>query len=111
MMSDLSVFINEQLVFEYDRSTKLDDKQLGFLDKMDLDMERGFRIHGELITRPDSKQKATFVAMNLLKALQQENDAKIAVSCAYLTSRLPHAVELHARDQDNRINIEFIEEH
>ena len=110
-MSNLSVFINDQLVFEYDRSTKLDDKQLAFLDKMDSDMARGFRISGELITKPGSKQKATFVAMNLLKALKQDDDAKIAVSCAYLNSRLPHTKEMHARDQGDRINIEFIEEH
>ncbi len=110
-MSNLNILINDQLVFEYDRSTKLDDKQLEFLDKMDSDMDRGFRIFGELITTPDTKQKATFVAMNLLKALKHDDDAKIAVSCAYLNSRLPHAVEMHARDRDNRIDIEFVEEH
>ena len=74
-------------------------------------MDRGFKISGELITKPDTKQKATFVAMNLLKALKQDDDARIVVACAYLNSRLPHTVEVHARDQGNRINIEFIEEH
>ena len=110
-MTNLSIMINDQLAFEYDRSTKLDDKQLAFLDKMDSDMDRGFKIHGELINKPDIKQKATFVAMNLLKALKQDDHAKMTVSCAYLISRLPHAIELHARDQGGRINIEFIEEH
>lgn len=110
-MNKLSVFINDQLAFEYDRSTELDNKQLEFLERMDRDMDRGFKIYGELIAEPDSKQKAAFVAMNLLKALQQEDNAKIAVSCAYLSNRLPHVVEVHARDQGSRVNIEFIEEH
>lgn len=110
-MRNLSILINNQLAFEYDRATKLDAKQLAFLDKMDSDMARGVKISGELISMPDRKQKATFVAMNLLKALKQEDHAKIAVSCAYLISRLPHAVEMHATDQGKAINIEFVEEH
>ncbi len=110
-MNKLSVLINDQLAFEYDRSTEIDEKQLAFLDRMDRDMDRGLKIHGELVSEPDSKQRAIFMAMNLVKALQQEDNAKIAVSCAYLCSRLPHVIEVHARDQGKRIHIEFIEEH
>jgi hypothetical protein len=57
------------------------------------------------------KQRACFVAMKLLKALQQENNAKIAVYCVYLAKRLPHLFEVHAKDQGKRVNIEFVEEH
>jgi hypothetical protein len=110
-MSNLSIFINEQLAYEYDRARELDDNQQEFLDKMDGDMDRGVKIHGEMVAEPDSKQKATFVVMNLLRALQQDDEARITVYCAYLTSRLPHTVEVHARDGDQRIDIEFVEEH
>jgi hypothetical protein len=110
-MNTLSVYINDQLAFEYDRATTLDEKQLAFLDKMDRDMARSVRIYGELIADPDTKQRASFVTMNLLKALQQENNAKIAVYYAYLAKRLPHLLEVQAKDQGNRINIEFVEEH
>ena len=110
-MNILSFFINDQLAFEYDRSMELGDKQLEFLERMDRDMDRGFKIYGEMVAEPDSKQKATFVAMNMLKAMQQDDNSKIMASCAYLSSRLPHVVEVHARDQGSRINIEFVEEH
>ena len=110
-MNTLNLFINEQLTFEYDRSTPLEEAQLSFLDKMDADMDRGFKIHGELISEPDTKQKATFVAMNLLRALQQDDDGKIAVACAYIGNRLPHVIEVRASDQGDRIHIEFVEEH
>ena len=110
-MKTVGIFINDQLAFECDRSIELDDAQLEFLDKMDQDMDRGIKVYGELIRNPDIKQKATFVAMNLLKALQQQDDGKISVSCAYVNQRLPHVIEVHARDQDNRIDIEFVEEH
>ena len=110
-MNKLSLFVNDQLTFEYERSTELDDKQLEFLEKMDKNMESGFRIYGEMIAKPDVQQKATFVTMNLIRALQQEDHAKVAVSCAYLATHLPHTAEVHARDQDDRIAIEFVEEH
>ena len=110
-MGFLDFLINDQLAFQYDRSTVLDDRQLAFIEQMDRDMDRGIRMYGELITEPDSRQKASFVAMNLLKGLQQQDNARIEVSCAYLSSRLPQVVEVHARDMDGRVTIEFIEQH
>lgn len=110
-MNKLDIVVNDRLVYECDRSTRLDDQQLEFLDKMDQDMDRGFRIHGETISQPDMKQKATFVAMNLLKALKQEDQAKTAVACAYIRQRLPGVIEVHARDLGDRIHIEFVEAH
>ena len=109
-MKKLSVFINEHVVFEYDRDITFEEQQLTFIDKMNNDMERGIKIRGELIPHPDSKQCATFVVMNLIKALQQENTASIAASCAYLVNRHPALVEVHANDHENSINIEFIDE-
>ncbi|MBL7002544.1 MAG: hypothetical protein ISR69_00785 [Gammaproteobacteria bacterium] len=107
----LGIFVNEQFVFEYDTSTELDDQQLAFLQKMDADMDKGIKIYGELIVKPDSEAKANFVVMNLLKSLQQQDDAKIGVSCAYLSQNYPNVVEVHARDEGNRIGVELVESH
>lgn len=109
-MKKLSVFVNEHVVFEYDRDITFEEQQLTFIDKMENDMARGIKIRGELITYPDSQQCATFIVMNLIKALQQENGASIAASCAYLVNRHPTLVEVHANDHEDSINIEFIDE-
>lgn len=109
-MKKMSVFVNDAIAFEYDKEITLDDSQLAFLERMDRDMDRGFKINGEMYTQPDTKQRARFVTMNLLKALQQENSAAIAVSCAYLSKRIPTLIEIHARDQDDKVNIELVEE-
>lgn len=106
----LTIFINEQSVFEYDREQPLEDRQLEFLDRMDSDMDRGLKIKGQLIENPGPEHRLQFMAMNLIKALQQDDDAKIAVSCAYLTNRRPELKEVHARDGDNSVVIEFIDE-
>ena len=68
-------------------------------------------MNGEMMAEPDTRQMATYVTMNLIRALQQEDHAKVAVSCAYLAMRLPNVVEVHTRDEDNRIAIEFVEAH
>jgi len=108
-METLSIFINEQVVYEYDRDTHMDEQKLVFLDNMDADMERGIKIQGELITSPDKQQRAKFVVMNLIKALQQENNAIISASCAYLVNRHPTLLEVHANDHDDSVKIEFID--
>jgi len=41
-------------------------------------MQQGIKIKGELIEQPDSEQSMTFIIMNLVKALQQENNASIS---------------------------------
>lgn len=110
-MKKLTVFINDQTAYECEREMDLEQMQLDFLDKMDSDMDRGVKIRGELLASPDVRQRATFVAMNLIKALQQGNDAAKYVSCAYLVKRLPGLVEVRASDQENTISIELVEEH
>lgn len=110
-MKTLTIFVNDESIYEYDKKISLDEQQLKFLDKMDSDMERGIKIQGELIVDPDNKQKATFVAMNLIRALQQDNEAAISVSCAYLATRIPATIEIHANSNEGTVNIEFVEEH
>jgi len=102
------VFINTEMVYEYDKKTVLEDLQLAFLDRMDTDMDKGIKIRGELLKQPDGNQRAIFVAMNLIRALQQDNEAAKTASCAYLVSRHPDLLEVHANDQASAVDIEFV---
>ena len=106
----LTVFINDQSVFAYDRETRLEDSQLQFLDKMDSDMARGIKIKGELIDKPDHEQRIRFVVLNLINALRQDDNAKIAALCAYITQRRPALQEIHAKDQGDSVVIDMIDE-
>jgi hypothetical protein len=109
-MDKLTVFINNEIVFEFDRGLTFSDQQLAFLHRMDSDMDKGIKIQGQLLVNPDARQRATFVAMNLIKALQQDNEAAKTSSCAYLVNHLPALVEVHAIDDENAVKIELIEE-
>ena len=109
-MNKLVIFINNEVVYEYDRVVMLEVEQSSFLDKMDNDMKVGIKIQSELLENPDDLQRATFIAMNLIKALRQNNDATVFATCAYLVNRLPELIEVHANDYEDSIKIEFIEE-
>ena len=109
-MNKLAVFVNNELVFECNREITFEENQLAFLDRMDSDMENGIKIQGELLVKPDSQQRATFVVMNLIKALQQGNEAVLSASCAYLASRHPGLVEVHANDDLESVKVELVEE-
>ena len=109
-MKKLSVLINNESAFEFDRELSFEKEQLVFFDKMDGDMDNGIKVHGELLANPNSQQRASFVVMNLIKALQQENDAVKMASCAYLINRFPRLIEVHANDHNKTIKIELIEE-
>lgn len=109
-MNKLAVVVNNEVVFEFDREISFEDQQMAFLDRMDSDMDSGIKIKGELLVNPDARQRATFIVMNLIKALQQDNEAVISASCAYLVNRHPALIEVHANDHGDAVKIELIEE-
>lgn len=109
-MEKLIIRINHEIAFEFEKDYPINDQQLEFLDKMDADMRQGIKIAGKIITEPDQMQRSIFVSMNLIKALQQNNQAAISVSCTYLINRQPNLKEVHAADRDNKIHIDLISE-
>jgi len=109
-MKTLTILANDQVVYEFDREQVLVVEQFEFLDNMDRSMDSGIKLYGELISQPDLRQRATFVAMNLLKALQQDNAAIASASGAYLVNRCPWLCEVHAKDEADRVVIELVEE-
>lgn len=110
MTEPLTIYVNDQPVYDHDRDTVLDDRQEAFLDRMDLDMNRGVKMNGVLHEHPDARQRQTFVAMNLLNALRQDNPAKIAVACAYLTQRRPQLREVRAYDHEQGVMVELVDQ-
>jgi len=109
-MNLLTVFVNNEPVFEYDKNTPLEDNKLAFMDDMERDMGRGIRMQGEMIDAPDNAQRARFVVLNMIKALQRDNQAIVQASCAYLANRMPGLIEVHANDGEGRIDIELVEQ-
>lgn len=106
-MSKIALFVNNQVAFDFDKDMSLEESQIIFLDKMDSDMKKGIKINGELLSNPDKLQRAEFTVMNLIRALQQENQAVVEASCAYISNRLPEVYEVHVKSHKSGVKVEF----
>jgi hypothetical protein len=104
----LTVLINNQSQLEFDRSRVLPSEQLAYLDRMDEQMDAGFQLGTDQIEKPDSLQRAQFVAVHLIEALQQGNEALVAASCAYLAKRLPDLKQVKALLMESGFSVELV---
>ncbi|TCK17225.1 hypothetical protein DFR30_0446 [Thiogranum longum] len=104
----LTVVIDGEPHLEYDRGKLLPESRLASLDRMDQKMDQGIRLGGESIKHPDRVQRAQFVALHLLEAMQEGDDALIAASCAYLASRLPDLHQVKARLAGDAVSAELV---
>ena len=106
----LKIIYNTETVLEYDRNTRLPGKRRQFLDMMDMDMDEGIIINGDLLELPDQNHKAKYVAMNLIDGIQKQDDSLISVTVAYLASRIPALTEIRATECNDDISMELIYE-
>ena len=107
-MSELMVvLLNGEALFEYDRTKPLPDEQRQYLDRMDRQMDEGITLGAEKIDNPDQQQRAQFVALTLLTAIEQDNDAVIAAMNSYLAVRYPDLKQVKADTDKNNKKVMF----
>lgn len=108
MANKLTVYINNESVVEYDRNKRLPGKQREYLDKMDSDMDGGFKLGDEQIDKPDAKDRAKFVAMTLIHSLDADNEQMIVATCAYLATREASLVEVRANAEGDNMMLDLV---
>ncbi len=108
MNNIMAVFLNGVAQLEYDRERLLPAHQAAYLDKMDTKMDAGILLGHETILEPDQNQRTRFAAANLAHALQARDEAVAAAMCSYLAIRLPELKQVHIKDDEGEISIEFI---
>lgn len=104
----LTVYINNESIVEYDRNKQLPGKQRQYLDKMDSDMDGGFKLGDEQINEPDAKARAKFVAMTLIHSIEADNEQMIVATCAYLASREASLSEVRATAEGENMMLDLI---
>lgn len=107
MGSTLEISLDNSIVMEYDRHTRLPGKQREFLAKMDFDMDAGIELNGKHYATPDTLLRGQYVAMNLIQAIQMNNRSMITAMCAYLVTRLPTLNQVIAEDNDEEVTIKL----
>lgn len=108
MEPTLAIFINNQLVFNYSKNTRLPGRQREFLIKMDQDMDAGIQLGEEFVSTPNQSQRVSYVAMQLLNAWQHHNQAMLDAMSAWLTSRVPELQKILAEHDGETTSFELV---
>ena len=107
-LSPFVVTVNSEKTIEYFRDRPLNQQQLADLAATDNKLNLGISIAGEFIEHPNDQDKAIFIANILVNALDSDDEAAIAVACAYLATRYIHLKQLKITNHDDRVSIELI---
>ncbi len=108
MPNILTVYVNNQKVLEFDKSQRQPGKQRQFFDNMDLDMDDGIDINGDMITSPDKMQRVNYVAMNLLHGIENKDQGMISATCGYLANRIPDLKQIRSLEHGVEITMDLI---
>ena len=104
----LTVVLNGEPQLEYDRNKPLPDRQKAYLDRMDRQMDTGIVLAGQSVERPDSLQRAQFVSIQLIEALQRGDEALVVASCAYLADKLPDLKQVRSKLVSGGFSLELV---
>ncbi len=107
-MKKLVAVLHGEAQVEYDRSMPLPEPQLEYLDMMDIKMDQGIPHGAGHIFTPDLKQKARFVAEQLIQAIKSDNEPLAAATLSYLANRLPDLLQVVAEEQDGETRIRLV---
>lgn len=108
MSTMLSIYINGKKNLDYDKNARQPGKQRQFLDNMDLDMDEGIEINGEMISSPDKMQRANYVSMSLLYGIENKSEGMISATCDYLVKRLPELKQIRSVEEGDEITMDLI---
>jgi len=108
MPDKLRVVLNGNDVYEYKKNTRHPGQQRQILDNMDLDMDEGVELAGEIISSPNQMQRAQYVAMSLLYGIQMKSDGLISATCAYLVTRFPELKQIRAVENGQEVSMDLI---
>ncbi len=104
----LSVYLNDELLLQYDRKKRIPGHQRLFLDKMDADMDAGISMAGEFIANPNAQERLHYVAIKLVRGLLAKEQALVASTSTYLSSRYVSLKEIQAHESGEQVGLDFV---
>jgi len=85
----------------------LDDGKTLF-DKMDSDMDAGWKMGPQFVESPNRVQRGQIAASRLLVAIETDNEAMVQAMAGYIASRLPEVRSLNIDLNGEPLNTEMI---
>ena len=108
MNNILTIVINGESQVAYDRGKPLAAHQSEYLDKMDSNMDAGITLGDAAIEAPSALQRAQFVALQLVSAIQESDEQRAAAMLAYLANRIPDLKQVRASRKDEEVSVDFV---
>jgi hypothetical protein len=103
----LEVYVDEQAVQIEIPENVLKDAG-DFFDKMDQDMDKGWKMGPTYVENPDPMQRAQIVADKLLTGLENENKNLTFLMAGYIVTRLPGVQAVRIDPNGEPLNTEII---
>lgn len=100
--------INETPEIEFQRSVALSQAQLNDLDALDKKMDKGIELGSDTISAPNQRDRATYIANQLVNAYTQGQESIAALCLTYLGQRLPQLLQIKAEIHSDRVSIQLI---
>lgn len=107
-MEPLAVVLDGVSQLEYQRGKPLEPAQREYLDRLDQRMDAGIDIGGRRVEQPDPLQRAQYIALQLLQAVQDGNEPVAAATCAYLANRIPDLKQVRAATRDGQLSFDLV---
>ena len=104
----LIIAIDGESILEFDRNQPLSERQQEYLEIMDTKMAKGIQLGDDHISKPNTLQRAQFVASSLIHALQTDNDPLAMAMCSYLAKRIPDLQQVKAQTENDTTSIELV---
>ncbi|HHJ14167.1 MAG TPA: hypothetical protein ENJ79_07280 [Gammaproteobacteria bacterium] len=104
----LVVVLDGQPVLEYRPGHALKARQLEYLRRMDARLDAGIELGGQAVARPDPVQRAQFVALRMIEALQAGEEQPAAAALAWLATRMPDLKQVRAGTGGDAVPVELV---
>ena len=100
--------LNSEKVIEYHRGKPLSKKQLSDLETLDRKLNSGIQIAQQFISKPTLQDKATFIGNLLVSAIVANEEANVALTCAYLANYCGDLKQIKADHHSDQLSIQLI---
>lgn len=103
----LDVYVGERM-YPIEVTQETLDLGIEFFDKIDRDMDGGWRMGPEYIERPDRVQRGQIVASRLLVAIETGNEMMVRALAGYFASRLPEVRSVNINLEGEALNTDLV---
>lgn len=104
----LTLYRDEQLVLQLDKSEATARMQFAYVQRMDNEMDKGIELHGEGIRSPNQSQRNHFVIARILDAMAVNDQRAMTMYCRYLIHRAPQLDAIRVQEDGDEYAIDLV---